>query len=253
MMQLRNLINLYILFIATLPVSTLAAEPLQFSSGDQQVQLVELYTSQGCSSCPPAEKWLNKFKSDDRLWKQVVPMAFHVDYWDYLGWRDSYASNAYSARQRQYRQQGNVRSVYTPGFVLNGKEWKGWFSRDPLPSDVIEHSVLSASLQNGQLTASYANSPSPGELVLNIAVLGFDIESAIAGGENAGRKLRHEFTVLAHDKHSSNSGGWQVSLPNVKSDAARRFGLALWVSPVNKLQPLQATGGWLPKEYLKKL
>lgn len=252
MMNIRNMISIGILFITTLS-SAWADAPIEFSSGDQQVQLVELYTSQGCSSCPPAEKWLNKFKSDGRLWKQVVPMAFHVDYWDYLGWRDSYASNAYSARQRQYRKQGNVRSVYTPGFVLNGNEWKGWFSSDPLLFDVMKRGVLSASLQNGQLTANYADSPSPGELILNVAVLGFDIESAIASGENAGRKLRHEFVVLAHDKHLSNSGSWQASLPSVKSDAARRYGLALWVSLANKLQPLQATGGWLPKENLQRL
>jgi len=228
-----------------------ADDRLQFNSGDNQVQLVELYTSQGCSSCPPAENWLNQFKTDERLWKQVVPMAFHVDYWDYLGWRDTYASNAYSGRQRQHRLQGNVRSVYTPGFVLNGKEWKGWFSRDPLPSEVNRHAVLSASLQRNQLTANYADSS--GELILNVAVLGFDIEKTIAKGENAGRKLQHEFTVLAHDKHVSRNGSWQVSLPNVKKDAAGRFGLALWVSQADKLKPLQATGGWLPRENLQRL
>lgn len=109
--------------------------------------------------------------------------------------------------------------------------------------------MLSASLQNGQLIADYADSSS--ELILNVAVLGFDIEKAIADGENAGRKLQHEFTVMAHDKHLSNSGSWQVSLPGVSRDAASRFGLALWVSPVNKLQPLQATGGWLPVDVLQ--
>src|SRR5210317_1284191 len=101
-----------------------AESSLNFSSGDRRVTLLELYTSQGCSSCPPAESWLNRFTDDDRLWKQVVPVAFHVDYWDYLGWRDPYALPQYSDRQRRYRSKGKVSAVYTPGFVVNGGEWK---------------------------------------------------------------------------------------------------------------------------------
>ena len=59
-----------------------AAEPITFKSGPGRVQLVELYTSEGCHSCPAAEKWLNKLRADKRLWSSVVPVAFHVDYWD---------------------------------------------------------------------------------------------------------------------------------------------------------------------------
>jgi len=70
-----------------------AANPvLEFSSGTNHVSLVELYTSEGCSSCPPADRWFSELKRDDGLWREFVPLAFHVDYWDYIGWQDRFAS-----------------------------------------------------------------------------------------------------------------------------------------------------------------
>src|SRR5436309_15974793 len=81
-----------------------------FESGPQKVRLIELFTSEGCSSCPPAEAWLSKLKSDPRLWKDFVPLAFHVDYWDHLGWRDPFASKEWTRSEE--------RRV--------GKEWSYW-------------------------------------------------------------------------------------------------------------------------------
>lgn len=75
----------------------LNAAPVQFQSGLIQTSLLELYTSEGCSSCPPAEAWISGLKEGRRLWKDLVPVAFHVDYWDHLGWNDPFASKAYTA------------------------------------------------------------------------------------------------------------------------------------------------------------
>src|ERR1043166_2112982 len=97
-----------------------------FESGDTQTALVELFTSEGCSSCPPAEKWLSAFKSNPDLWKKTVPVAFHVDYWDHLGWTDRFAKPEFTVRQQRYAAGFGGDSVYTPGFVINGKEWRGW-------------------------------------------------------------------------------------------------------------------------------
>ena len=74
-----------------------SAASLQASSGEKRVTLVELYTSEGCSSCPPAEAWMNQLQDDPRLWREIVPVAFHVDYWDYIGWPDRFAVPAHSA------------------------------------------------------------------------------------------------------------------------------------------------------------
>lgn len=228
-----------------------AAEPLGFNSGTQRVQVVELFTSQGCSSCPPADAWVNQLLKDPELWKSIVPLAFHVDYWDYLGWRDEYASPAYSERQRRYRQQGRVRSVYTPGFLIDGKEWRGWFSRDPLPRASAPAAVLKASLDGQVLKASYA-APQPGQM-LNVAILGFGIHTPIQRGENEGRRLPHDFVVLAHEQHPAADGLWEVDLPAAHVRDAKRFALALWVSKPDSQQPLQATGGWLPTEVVEKM
>src|SRR5215831_9028607 len=104
-----------------------ASEPRTYESGETQNSLLELFTSEGCSSCPPAEKWLSALKSSQDLWKKIVPIAFHVDYWDHLGWRDRFAKPDFTQRQQRYAAAWGGDSVYTPGFAVNGREWRGWF------------------------------------------------------------------------------------------------------------------------------
>lgn len=99
-----------------------------FTSTETQVRLVELYTSEGCSSCPPADRWLSGLLTSPHLWGSIIPIAFHVSYWDYLGWHDSFALDEYSQRQRAYANLGKT-GVYTPGFFVNGQEWRGFFER----------------------------------------------------------------------------------------------------------------------------
>jgi len=97
------------------------AGSIDLSSGTRQVTLLELFTSQGCSSCPSAERWLNEYVDDDDLWTHIVPVVFHVDYWDYIGWKDVYASQEYGERQRDYARAGKAHGIYT-GFVF---QWPG--------------------------------------------------------------------------------------------------------------------------------
>src|SRR5438034_11825938 len=87
-----------------------------FESGETQSTLIELFTSEGCSSCPPAEKWLSVLKSNPDLWKKIIPVAFHVDYWDRLGSRDRLAKPEFTSRQPRYAAAWGGDSVYTPGF-----------------------------------------------------------------------------------------------------------------------------------------
>lgn len=77
-------------------------ETLHLESGNERNTLIELYTSEGCSSCPPAEEYLNKLKHDKNLWKKWVPIALHVQYWDYIGWKDRYATRENGQRQSRY-------------------------------------------------------------------------------------------------------------------------------------------------------
>jgi hypothetical protein len=124
------LLSLPILFM---PSFSLAQAPLKWTSGSHHVALLEVYSSQGCSSCPPAQKWVNQFTESDLLWDQVIPMVFHVNYWDYIGWKDPFATEYFSQRQRALKSNNLIQSVYTPGFVVDGKEWKGWFQGRPVP------------------------------------------------------------------------------------------------------------------------
>src|SRR5580700_10527630 len=94
------------------------AAPIQFQSAEAQTALVELYTSEGCSSCPPSESWLSRLKEKPGLWNEFVPVAFHVDYWDYLGWRDKWSNKQFSDRQRAYAGVWASENIYTPEFVL---------------------------------------------------------------------------------------------------------------------------------------
>src|SRR4051812_11342046 len=167
-----------------------------FESGLGRTHLIELFTSEGCSSCPPAEAWLSKLKSEPGLWKAFVPLAFHVDYWDRLGWRDPFASKEWTARQ--YRYSANWRrseSVYTPGFVLDGREL---LDRSMPPASNEKPGALKLWIANEKITAEFK--PTNGEtkdLDLHVAALGFDLNTKIGAGENSGRNLKQDFVVLS--------------------------------------------------------
>ena len=97
---------------------------LAFSSGTAQIALIELFTSEGCSSCPPAEQWLAGRRADAGLWREFVPVAWHVTYWDQLGWADRFGQRAFTDRQYAYAAAWHSDSVYTPCFVRDGVEWR---------------------------------------------------------------------------------------------------------------------------------
>lgn len=219
-----------------------------FESGETQATLIELFTSEGCSSCPPAEKWLSELKSNQELWKKIVPVAFHVDYWDGLGWRDRFAKPEFTSRQQNYAATWGGDSVYTPGFVVNGKEWQRWFGGDAPPTSSAKVGVLRVSLgTDGKLSASFiAETKQARGLALNIALLGNDLESNVKRGENSGRKLRHDFVVLDLIKvnmtNESNRWTGSIAVPT-GSGNDKPSAFAAWITE-NGI-PVQATGGWL--------
>src|SRR3977135_745950 len=86
-------------------------------SGPGKVQLLELFTSEGCSSCPPAEAWFTQLKSDNGLWREFVPVAFHVDYWDHLGWRDRFATKEWTSRKKTNAARGRAGRGYNSVFA----------------------------------------------------------------------------------------------------------------------------------------
>ncbi len=228
-------------------------ESIRFKSPLAQVPVLELFTSHGCSSCPSADEWLRSFIDQPGLWRQVIPMSFHVDYWDGLGWPDRFAHSDYSQRQRDYRLAGSVRSVYTPGFVLKGREWRRWFrieKPDLTPGPAVgklEVEVVPG--QRAELSFTSGLGRKHTRLTAHLAVLGFGVSSDIGGGENAGRTLEEEFVVLGVTSSKSKAAtaefGWSLPWPDVRQVDTKRQAVVVWISRAGNPGPVQATGGWI--------
>lgn len=230
----------------------MAGDTWHFVSTDNSNTLIELYTSEGCNSCPPAEDYLNGLSGHPGLWKNVFPVAFHVDYWNYLGWRDRYSKAQFSARQRSYARELDKLFVYTPQLLLNGKPWRPGFFKNALPIVEAKTGTLDVTLENGRVQAQYRSlDTSPTAYDLHLAILGLGLHSSIKAGENEGREARHEFVVLGLDQRQSRDKGspvsWQLQLPRVKqTHGAKQQALVVWVSKAGTYTPLQVVGGLIP-------
>jgi len=236
--------RLVILLLAAVLAKPVLAQQ-QFSSGPGQVTLLELYTSEGCSSCPPAERWFNNLREHPRLWQDIVPAVFHVDYWNYLGWDDRFARAEYSSRQRRYKSEGTVNSVYTPGVMALGWEWREWRRRSaelPVTGETVGN--LALEIDGSSLSATFESAAATEPLDLYVAVLGFGLETPVRAGENRGELLQHEFVVLGLKRYSGKQS-WRGELPDTRhSDEADATAIAAWVTPRGSQRPLQAVGGW---------
>lgn len=238
-----------VVFSSLLSVAS-AQESVQFESSEQSLQ-IELFTSQGCSSCPPAERWLNKWEKHSGLWSEYFPMAFHVDYWDQLGWPDPFASGEFSWRQRTYKQQGLSKSVYTPGLMINGHEWRGWFHGKTLPKPQPRQGKLIATIDRDNASVNYRNTESQNKrLVLNSAILGVGLSTYVKRGENARKQLKQDFVVLDYNQTISNTGTWQLPVEKPAIEAPR-YAIVYWVSEMGSQKPLQITGGWIDEKWLQ--
>src|SRR5499427_4717203 len=113
--------RLLALFLGVLTSLPAAGAHCAAKSGEFTAALVELYTSEGCDSCPPADRWLSGLGGGSGPGR-VVPLSLHVDYWDYIGWKDPYAKREFSLRQRKLSQLQRMALVYTPQVVLQGQD-----------------------------------------------------------------------------------------------------------------------------------
>lgn len=191
-----------------------AGDPIVVSSADNQTAVVELYTSEGCSSCPSADRWLSRLieAPEDEL--NVLALAFHVDYWDYLGWKDRFSSAAYTSRQRQLGANNLQRTIYTPEFFVNGMEARG--------SNNILQKIQQANLQPSSLDLKLTVSRDQGNLLVELEHPGAGdtsgqihhrylvyenkLSTDVKRGENSGKVLTHEQVVRYMSKATSLHG-----------------------------------------------
>jgi len=246
--------KLLVPLICVMGVTAAAAHPAKFSSGPSQVALIELYTSEGCSSCPPADRWLAKLRDEPGLWREFVPMEFHVTFWDSLGWKDRLSRSDYTDREHAYASAWGASNVYTPCFVRNGSEWKP--SAGTPQSAASKVGELSVEVgDDGVCRAKYLSAVNAGDVPLifeiHLAVLAGGISSKVTAGENRGTTLEHEFVVLGMTDETltpDEAGGGlraTIAVPKISEPKPPRRALAVWVTRFGELAPIQSTGGWL--------
>ncbi len=193
--------------------STPSADRADFScsagSPAHRVALVELFTSEGCSSCPPADRWLSSLAGRGFGFDRVVPLALHVGYWDYIGWKDPYADPAFTERQRRYARAHGATTVYTPQVVLDGRDYRDWRSHSnvalaiaatnaqPSPLRLALGASLTGEVASITVSGRRTLSARDGERAgtLTVAIFENRLSSRVSRGENAGETLRHERVV----------------------------------------------------------
>lgn len=179
------------------------------NSSKHRVALLELYTSEGCSSCPPADAYLSQLESGGISRDKLVPLSLHVDYWNYIGWRDPFSDPVYTKRQREIALRNRLSSMYTPQMVLNGADYRAW-RRSNLSSLVqqLNNQQAGASIKmdwqplsagkdtiSVKLSAELASSQAAGSSVLHAMLFENNLVSTIDAGENNGRTLKHDYVV----------------------------------------------------------
>lgn len=230
------------------------ANKVSVSSGDYRTPVVELYTSEGCSSCPPADAWISKLGdtlSDDF---HAVPLVFHVDYWNYLGWEDPFSRPEFTTRQQELAANNRQRSIYTPELAVSGRETKGTSAvvqairsaNTELSEVLIKMDLM---IQNGNEIAAAVKIENANEdAELYLAVYENDISREIGGGENQGRTLHHDYVVRHWVRATSLPTGSYLGSHslNLKRDWERQnLGLAAVVVERNSGKTLQAVSASL--------
>ena len=246
--------GLFVLGLTWLPVSAQEDFTLSVTSSVSHVNLVELYSSEGCSSCLPAEAWLTSLKQHDGLWRDIIPVAFHVDYWNDLGWKDRFASPVFTHRQRKYRDVWDGRYIYTPAVVVNGNEWPDWRTPNAIiPLETNSVGRLSLDYRDNTVNMEFRPEHAFAKAYdAYFALIGMGVESAVSAGENSGQQLTHDFIVLqyAQRRVKQRDGVYydrmelNAALPaDVQSRA-----LVVWLTKNRSMLPLQAVGGILIPE-----
>ncbi|HWA38424.1 MAG TPA: DUF1223 domain-containing protein [Burkholderiales bacterium] len=225
-------------------------------SGEKTAALVELYTSEGCDSCPPADRWLSSLGERGYVPGRVVPLSLHVDYWDYIGWKDPYAKPAFSGRQRKLTSLQRLAFVYTPQVMLQGQDFRAW--RGP----AFDAAVARINAEPARARISLAiDSLGPAAMAVEVAAQVLDkghfkdaalyvaayenrLSSAVTSGENRGRTLKHDYVVLEWqgplDFGTGAARSERRSIPLLPGAVPANSGVVAFVQNRRSLEVLQA-------------
>jgi hypothetical protein len=202
--------------------------------------LLELYTSEGCSSCPPADHAISGLQQAANS-DLVVPLALHVDYWDYIGWTDRFAKPDYAHRQQSLADASGSRVIYTPEMFIGGRELRNW--SDALPTSIgqVNRKPPQASIgiklgevTGGKLPVEVNTKAAPGAKLF-IALYENGLSSNVKAGENSGVVLKHDYVVrdwigpiaLPNDATGDNVASRALSVPT--NSVSKQLGVAAFV------------------------
>ena len=225
-------------------------------SGDRTTALVELYTSEGCSSCPPADRWLSSLGRRGYVPARLVPLSLHVDYWDYIGWKDPYAKGEFSGRQRKLTQLQRLAFVYTPQVMLQGRDFRPWagpafdealarINAQPARARLaLEIMALDRQAVSVRARAEILDGAQRDEAVLYLAAYENKLASQVTAGENRGERLEHDYVVLEwrgpFEPASAGRFEERRSLPLLPKAAPGNSGVAAFVQNRRTGEVLQA-------------
>lgn len=238
---LRPLCLAFTTLLLAAQVPALAAT-CEARSGPTAPRVVELYTSEGCSSCPPADRWLSGLAGRN----DVVALAFHVSYWDRLGWPDRFAQAAFTERQRQQIAPSGARYAYTPQVIVDGRDWTRW---PTLPPAGVAPLDLTLQREGAAVTVRIerrpaASGPFPATLGGYWALLEDGHRSDVRAGENAGATLRHDHVVRhlqpVADWAAGRDQRWTWQPPATAEAGGVRRRVAFVVVDPSTQRPLQA-------------
>jgi hypothetical protein len=205
---------------ATASAAPSTASSCKAASGARMLPLVELYTSEGCSSCPPADRWLSSHFAGNAAIEAAV-VAFHVDYWNDLGWRDRFSSPGFTERQRHVAAANGIDFVYTPQVVVQGRSVTDWRDdagaiaalRDtPSAASIAISAVRTGTTLDVDVHARVTDAHARDGARLDVALTSDGLESAVAAGENKGVTLHHDAVVRALREGSAPDGSGALAL-----------------------------------------
>jgi hypothetical protein len=225
-------------------------------TGPHTTALVELYTSEGCDTCPPADHWLSSLLSRGFRPDQVVPLALHVDYWDYIGWKDPFGKSEFSARQRRLAALRRPAIIYTPQVLLQGRDFRRWAS-DDFTEEVSRINARAARARialaikgvepqaiRADLSAMLFDPAEQKSAAVYLAAYENRLASEVRAGENKGRRLEHDFVVREWIGPIAFGGGPKLeesrALPLLPGADPKNLGVAAFVQNRSTGEVLQA-------------
>ena len=229
-------------------------------SGLAQNYFVEMYTSDADRNCNPGLSWMTSLKVNDTgsLWKEFVPVTFHVDLWDSKACRDSFAQKKFSDLLMSYKKKWGIGFLHQPTVAVNGTEWSGWLRGQDIPRTTSKNvGVLSAdgSKKEGHFLVTFtpAQEGLSKDLTAHAALLAFGLKSKPSDGNNRGNSLTHDFIVVQYQEKPmrllTRDVFYTADLEIVPKKDLQHvpYAMAFWVTQSGEAAPIQAAGDYLKK------